>query len=197
MSNTIPYVIEQTSRGERTYDIYSRLLNERVIFLTGEVHEVMSDRIVACLLFLESEDPDKPVHLYINSPGGSVTAGLAIYDVMNYIKPPVHTYVMGLAASMGSFIQSAGEPGHRYILPQARTMIHQPSWGVSGQASDISIVADEINKTKERMTRLYMEHSTNKSLSYDDWVKMLDRDKWMSAEETLEIGLVDQITSGR
>lgn len=192
-SHLTPMVIEQTSKGERSYDIYSRLLKERVMFLTGEVNDIVSDRVVASLLFLESENPDKPVHLYVNSPGGSVTAGNAMYDVMRYVQCPVYTYVIGQACSMGSLLASSGEPGHRYILPQARTMVHQPSAGTSGKVTDMEIMVDEFKKVKERLTDVYMFHNTNQEMTREKMIALLDRDTFLSAQETIELGFADQL----
>lgn len=193
MSDLTPVVIEQTSKGERSFDIYSRLLKERLIFLTGEVVDHKADRIVASLLFLEAEDPTRPVNFYINSPGGSVTAGMAIYDVMQYIKCPIHTYVIGQACSMGSFLASGGEKGHRYMLPRARMMIHQPSWGTSGKITDMEIDLKEGLRLKEELTDLYMEHCTNPTVTREKMVSMLDRDYWMNAQETVACGLADSV----
>ena len=186
----VPYVIEQTSRGERSYDIYSRLLKERIIFLGEEVNDVSASVIVAQLLFLEADDPDKDIQLYINSPGGSVTAGLAIYDTMQYIKCDVSTICMGLAASMGAFLLSSGAKGKRYALPNSEIMIHQPSGGAKGQATDIKIVADQILKTKEKLNRILAEN-TGKPI--DVIARDTERDNFMFAEEALEYGLVDKI----
>ena len=186
----IPYVIEQTSRGERSYDIYSRLLKERIVFLGEEVNETTASLIVAQLLFLESEDPGKDIHLYINSPGGVVTAGMAIYDTMQYIKCDVSTICIGLAASMGAFLLAGGAKGKRYILPNAEVMIHQPLGGAKGQASDIEIAAKNIIRTKEKLNRLLAE---NTGKSYDQVCIDTDRDNWMSAKEAVEYGLVDSV----
>ena len=190
----VPMVIEQSSRGERSFDIYSRLLRERIIFLNGEVNDTVSALVCAQLLFLEAENPQKPIHLYINSPGGVVTSGLAIYDTMQYIRAPVHTLCMGTARSMGSFLLMAGEPGQRAALPNASILIHQPSGGFQGQASDMQIHAEEILKTKQRMTRLYAEHCER---SYEDFEHAMDRDRFMTAEEALEWGLIDRIMQVR
>ena len=195
-STLVPMVVEQTSRGERSYDIYSRLLKERVIFLTGEVEDQGCNLIVAQMLFLEAENPEKEINFYINSPGGSVSAGMAVYDVMQYIHSPVHTYVMGLAASMGSFLAQAGEPGHRYILPHARTMIHQPSAGTSGKVSDMERAMEEYQRTKEEMTELYVRHNS-KGIGLETFRAMLDRDTWLTAQRTVELGLADQIVTKR
>lgn len=186
----IPYVIEQTSRGERSYDIYSRLMKDRIILLTGEVTDDMASVIVAQLLFLASEDPNKDINLYINSPGGSVTAGLAIYDTMNLIQPDVATTCVGMAASMGAFLLSGGTKGKRACLPNAEVMIHQPLGGAKGQATDIQIAAEHILKTKDRLNRLLSKH-TGQPL--EEVVKATERDNWLSAEEAKTFGLVDKI----
>lgn len=192
----VPIVVEQTSRGERSYDIYSRLLRDRVVLLEGEVHDQMANLIVAQLLFLESEDPNKDIYLYINSPGGSVTAGMAIYDTMQFIKPDVSTIVMGQACSMGSLLAQAGSPGKRSILPNARHMIHQPSGGFRGQATDILIHANEIMTMKKTLTEIYVKHnSANKT--YEILANDMERDKFMSAQEAKDYGLVDQIVEKR
>lgn len=190
----IPMVVEQTARGERSYDIYSRLLKERVIFLVGPVDDYGANLIVAQLLFLESENPDKDVHLYINSPGGSVTAGLSIYDTMEFIKPDVSTMCIGQAASMGAFLLGGGAKGKRFILPNARTMIHQPMGGAQGQATDIEIHAREILLIRERLNRLMSEH-TGQSL--ETIQRDTERDRFMSAEESRDYGLVDTVVSSR
>ncbi|ANL66492.1 ATP-dependent Clp protease proteolytic subunit 2 [Rhizobium phaseoli] len=190
----VPMVIEQSSRGERSFDIYSRLLRERIIFLNGEVNDTVSALVCAQLLFLEAENPNKPINLYINSPGGAVTSGLAMYDTMRFIHAPVHTLCMGTARSMGSFLLMAGEPGERAALPNASILIHQPSGGFQGQASDMLIHAEEILKTKQRMTRLYAEHCGH---SYEDFERGMDRDRFMTAEEALEWGLIDRILKVR
>ena len=190
----VPMVIEQTSRGERSFDIYSRLLKERVIFIVGPIEDQMANLIVAQLLFLESENPDKDVHLYINSPGGSVTAGLSIYDTMQFIKPEVSTMCVGQAASMGAFLLSGGEKGKRLILPNARTMIHQPSGGAQGQATDIEIQAKEILFLRERLNKLLAEH-TGQPLDVIE--RDTERDRFMSAEQSVEYGLVDAVISSR
>lgn len=190
----VPMVIEQTSRGERSFDIYSRLLKERVIFIVGPIEDQMANLVVAQLLFLESENPDKDIHIYINSPGGSVTAGLSIYDTMQFIKPEVSTMCLGQAASMGAFLLSGGTKGKRLILPNARTMIHQPSGGAQGQATDIEIQAKEILFLRERLNRLLAEH-TGQSLEVIE--QDTERDRFMSAEQSVEYGLVDQVISGR
>ena len=190
----IPMVVEQTSRGERSYDIYSRLLKERVVFIVGQVEDHMANLIVAQLLFLEAENPDKDIHLYINSPGGSVTAGLAIYDTMKFIKPDVTTTCMGQAASMGAFLLSAGAQGKRYCLPNARTMIHQPSGGAQGQATDIDIQAKEILIIRERLNRLMSEH-TGQPIEVIE--RDTERDRFMNAEQSKEYGLVDEVVTTR
>jgi ATP-dependent Clp protease protease subunit len=190
----VPMVIEQTSRGERSFDIYSRLLKERVIFIVGPIEDQMANLIVAQLLFLESENPDKDVHLYINSPGGSVTAGLSIYDTMQFIKPEVSTMCVGQAASMGAFLLSGGAKGKRLILPNARTMIHQPSGGAQGQATDIEIQAKEILFLRERLNKLLADH-TGQSLEVIE--RDTERDRFMSAEQSVEYGLVDAVISSR
>jgi ATP-dependent Clp protease protease subunit len=192
----VPIVLEQTSRGERSYDIYSRLLRDRLILLEGEVHDQMANLIVAQLLFLESENPDKDIHLYINSPGGSVSAGLAIYDTMQFIKPDVSTIVMGQACSMGSLLAQAGAKGKRYILPNARHMIHQPSGGARGQATDMEIQVAEIRKLKEILTGIYVTHNSA-GKTYDQLSADMERDKYMSAEEALNYGLIDKIINKR
>lgn len=190
----VPMVVEQTSRGERAYDIYSRLLKERVIFIVGPIEDHMANLIVAQLLFLESENPDKDIHLYINSPGGSVTAGMSIYDTMQFIKPDVSTMCTGLAASMGAVLLTAGAKGKRYCLPHGRTMIHQPLGGFQGQASDIEIHAKEILSTRERLNALLAQH-TGQPLERIS--KDTDRDFFMSASESVEYGLVDQVMTKR
>jgi len=190
----VPMVIEQTSRGERSFDIYSRLLKERVIFIVGPIEDQMANLVVAQLLFLESENPDKDVHLYINSPGGSVTAGLSIYDTMCFIKPDVSTMCIGQAASMGAFLLSGGAKDKRYILPNARTMIHQPSGGAQGQATDIEIQAKEILFLRERLNGLLAEHTGQ---PIDVIERDTERDRFMSAEQSVEYGLVDEVISSR
>lgn len=190
----VPMVIEQTSRGERSFDIYSRLLKERIIFIVGPVEDQMANLVVAQLLFLESENPDKDIHLYINSPGGSVTAGLSIYDTMQFIKPEVSTMCLGQAASMGAFLLSGGTKGKRLILPNARTMIHQPSGGAQGQASDIEIQAKEILFLRERLNRLLADH-TGQTLDVIE--RDTERDRFMSAEQSVDYGLVDQVITAR
>lgn len=190
----IPMVIEQTSRGERSFDIYSRLLKERVIFLVGQVEDHMANLIVAQLLFLESENPDKDIHLYINSPGGSVTAGMAIYDTMRFIKPDVSTMCIGQAASMGSFLLSAGAKGKRFILPNSRVMIHQPLGGFQGQASDIEIHAKEIMQVKQRLNQALADHTGQ---PIDVIENDTDRDNFLSAQQACDYGLVDKVLSQR
>ncbi len=190
----IPVVVEQSSRGERSFDIYSRLLRERIIFVTGEVEDHMASVIVAQLLFLESENPSKDISMYINSPGGVVTAGMAIHDTMQYIKPKVSTVCIGQACSMGSFLLAAGEPGMRVALPQARIMVHQPSGGARGMASDIEIQAREILRLKETMHELYSKY-TGKSVK--QVAEAMDRDTWMSAAEASAFGLVDKVFESR
>jgi ATP-dependent Clp protease protease subunit len=190
----VPMVVEQSNRGERSFDIYSRLLRERIIFLNGEVNDTVSALVCAQLLFLEADNPGKPINLYINSPGGVVTSGFAMYDTMRYIRAPVHTLCMGTARSMGSFLLMAGEPGGRAALPNASILIHQPSGGFQGQASDMLIHAEEIRQAKHRMTRLYAEHCKR---SYEEFERAMDRDRFMTAEEALEWGLVDRILHAR
>ncbi len=190
MNNLVPIVIEQTGRGERSYDIYSRLLKDRIVFVDGEIYDVTADLVVAQLLFLESQDPDKDIHLYVNSPGGSVTAGLAIYDTIQYIKPNVQTICMGQAASMGALLLTCGTHGKRFVLPSSRVLIHQPWGGVSGQAADISIQAREIVRIKRLIIQYFAQH-TGKSEEVVE--KDLERDYYMSATEALEYGLVDKI----
>ncbi|MEM1488067.1 ATP-dependent Clp protease proteolytic subunit [Stenotrophomonas geniculata] len=186
----VPMVVERSERGERSYDIFSRLLRERIIFLNGEVDDAVSALVCAQLLFLESENPEKPIHLYINSPGGVISSGLAMYDTMQYISAPVHTLCMGTARSMGSFLLMAGEPGHRAALANASLHVHQPLGGVQGQASDIFIHAEEMQRTKQRITRLYAQHCGR---SVEDVEQTLDRDRFMSAEQACEWGLIDQV----
>lgn len=190
----IPMVIEQSGRGERAYDIYSRLLKERVVFLVGPVNESTANLIVAQLLFLESENPDKDINFYINSPGGSVSAGLAIYDTMQFIKSPVSTTCMGLAASMGAFLLAAGANGKRYCLPNSRVMIHQPSGGFSGQASDIEIQAKEILYLRRRLNEMMAKHTGQ---SIDIIEKDTDRDNFMSADEAVKYGIIDKVLTSR
>ena len=190
----VPMVVEQTARGERSFDIYSRLLKERVIFLVGQVEDHMANLVVAQLLFLEAENPDKDIHLYINSPGGSVTAGMSIYDTMQFIKPDVSTMCIGQACSMGAFLLTAGAEGKRYATPNSRVMIHQPSGGAQGQASDIHIHAQEILKIRQRLNEL-MAHHTGRSLQ--DIERDTERDHFLAADEAKEYGLVDEVLSRR
>ncbi|MCH8264445.1 MAG: ATP-dependent Clp endopeptidase proteolytic subunit ClpP [Proteobacteria bacterium] len=190
----VPMVVEQTARGERSYDIYSRLLKDRVIFLTGQVEDHMANLIVAQLLFLESENPDKDIHLYINSPGGSVTAGLSIYDTMQFIQPDVSTMCIGQAASMGAMLLAGGAKGKRYALPHSRLMIHQPSGGAQGQASDIEIQANEIIKMRDKLNALLSKHTGQKVATI---AQDTERDNYMSSEEALEYGLVDKVIESR
>lgn len=192
--NLVPMVIEQSGRGERSYDIYSRLLEERIIFITGEINDTTADIVVAQLIYLEGKDADKPINIYINSPGGSVSAGLAIYDTMNYIKCDVSTICIGLAASMGAFLLSSGTKGMRYALPNAEIMIHQPLGGASGQASDVAIHAEHILRTKEKLNRILAKNSGK---DYETVVKDTDRDNFLSAEEALAYGLIDEIYEKR
>ena len=190
----VPIVIEQSGRGERAYDIYSRLLRERIVFLVGPVNDATANLVVAQMLFLESENPDKDIFLYINSPGGSVSAGLSIYDTMNFIKPDVSTLCMGMAASMGSFLLMAGAKGKRFALPNSRVMIHQPSGGAQGQATDIEIAAREILKTREQLNKIYADR-TGQAL--DRITADMERDRWMSPAEALDYGLIDQVLEKR
>ena len=190
--NYVPIVVEQSNRGERSYDIYSRLLKDRIVFVTGEIDDTMANLVIAQLLFLESEDPDKDIHLYINSPGGSVSAGLAIYDTMRYIKPDVSTICMGMAASMASVLLAAGAPGKRFALPYSRVMIHQPLGGVQGQASEIEITAREILRIRDEMNGILASHTgqTKEKIAQDT-----DRDNYMSSQEAKEYGLIDEVVS--
>ena len=190
----VPYVIEQTSRGERSYDIYSRLLKDRIIFLGEEVTDASASVIVAQLLFLEAEDPEKDIHLYINSPGGSVTAGMAIYDTMQYIKCDVSTICIGMAASMGAFLLAGGAKGKRYALPNAEIMIHQPSGGAQGQATEIQITAEHILRTKEKLNKIL---SANTGQPYEVVAADTERDNWKTAEEAKEYGLIDTVITSR
>ncbi len=190
----VPMVVEQSSRGERSFDIYSRLLRERIVFLTGEVEDHMCSLIVAQLLFLESENPDKEIAMYINSPGGVVTAGLSVYDTMQYIKPQVGTLCIGQACSMGSLLLTAGAPGKRFATPNARIMIHQPSGGFRGQASDIEIHAQEILSLRRRLNEIYVKHTGQKLAVVE---KAMDRDNFMSAEDAKKFGLIDEIVANR
>jgi len=194
MSNLIPMVVETTNRGERSYDIYSRLLKERIIFLTGGVNDDVASVVCAQLLFLESENPTKDISFYINSPGGVVTSGMAIYDTMRYIRPDVSTVCIGQAASMGSLLLCAGTAGKRFALPNARVMIHQPSGGAQGQATDIEIQAREILKVRERLNRIYVEHTGQK---LDVIEKAVERDNFLTAEEAREFGLIDEVVTSR
>lgn len=193
----IPYVIEQTSRGERSYDIYSRLLKDRIVFLGTQVTDEVANSIIAQMLFLEMENPEKEIGLYINSPGGSVSAGLAIYDIMQFVKCEVATYCMGMAASMGSLLLTAGAPGKRFALPNSRIMIHQPhlgNGGIGGQVTDIEIHAKELVRTKEKLTNIYVKHTARE---YDFLAKTMERDYYLSAEESKSFGLIDQVVEFR
>ena len=194
LSNLVPMVVEQSSRGERAYDIYSRLLKERIVFLVGPINDSVASLVTAQLLFLESEDPKKEIYLYINSPGGLVTAGLGIYDTMQYIKPDVSTLCIGQAASMGSFLLAAGTKGKRFSLPNSRIMVHQPSAGFQGQATDIEIHANEVLALKKRLNEIYSQH-TNKSV--DEIKKALERDNFMTPENAKEFGLIDKVVAKR
>ena len=190
----VPYVIEQTNRGERSYDIFSRLLNDRIVVLSDEVNDATASVVVAQLLYLESQDPDKDISLYINSPGGSVTAGMAIYDTLQYVKCDVSTICMGMAASMGAFLLSSGAKGKRYALPNSEIMIHQPLGGMQGQATDMQIAAAHIQRTKEKLNQILAEN-TGKSI--EDIAKDTDRDNWLTADEAAEYGLVDKVIAHR
>ena len=190
----VPYVIEQNSRGERSYDIYSRLLKDRIIFLGEEINDAVASTVVAQLLFLESEDPGKDIHMYINSPGGSVTAGMAIYDTMNYVKCDVSTTCIGMAASMGAFLLSSGAKGKRYALPKAEVMIHQPLGGAQGQATEIQIAAEHILKTKKKLNQILAD---NAGKPVEEVEKDTDRDNWLSADEAKEYGLIDEVIKDR
>ena len=194
--NFIPYVVEKVAGGERSYDIYSRLLKERIVFLNGQVDDQVSNAICAQLLFLEAESSTDEINFYINSPGGVVTAGMAIYDTMQYIKPDVSTIVMGQACSMGSLLAQSGAPGKRFMLPKARHMIHQPSGGASGQQSDIEIAAKEIRRMRTELTEIYVEHNS-KGKSFDEINKDIERDNFMTASDSLEYGLIDEIVTKR
>tara|TARA_B100000686_G_scaffold94547_1_gene100984 strand:+ start:2017 stop:2628 length:612 start_codon:yes stop_codon:yes gene_type:complete len=194
MNNLIPMVVEQSNRGERAYDIYSRLLKERIVFLVGPVNDNVSTLVTAQLLFLESENPKKEISFYINSPGGLVTSGLGIYDTMQYIKPPVSTLCIGQASSMGSFLLAAGEKGKRFSLPNSRIMVHQPSAGYQGQATDIEIHAKEILALKDRLNKIYSKHTKK---SENEIRKALERDKFMTPEEAREFGLIDEVVEKR
>ena len=194
MSNLVPMVVEQSNRGERAYDIYSRLLKERIIFLTGQINDTVASLVTAQLLFLEAEDPKKEIYLYINSPGGLVTAGLGIYDTMQYVKPDISTLCIGQAASMGSFLLSAGKKGKRFSLPNSRIMVHQPSAGFQGQATDIEIHANEVLALKKRLNEIYSKH-TGKTV---DEIKMaLERDNFMTADSAKSFGLIDEVVEKR
>ncbi|MCR4739528.1 MAG: ATP-dependent Clp endopeptidase proteolytic subunit ClpP [Lachnospiraceae bacterium] len=190
----VPYVIEQTSRGERSYDIFSRLLKERIVFLGEEVNATTASLIVAQMMFLEAEDPDKDIHFYINSPGGSVSDGYAIYDTMHYVKCDVATYCMGMAASMGAFLLAGGQKGKRFALPNAEVMIHQPLGGAKGQATEIEIAAKQILRTKQNLNRILSE---NTGRPIEEIARDTERDNWMTAEEALEYGLIDKIITNR
>lgn len=192
----VPMVVERTSQGERAFDIYSRLLNERIVFLNGPVDDASSNLVIAQILHLESQDSDKDIHFYINSPGGVITAGMGIYDVMQFVKPDIATYVIGQACSMGSFLAQAGTAGKRFMLPNSRHMIHQPSGGARGMASDIEISYKEIMFWKHRLTDLYVKHNTAKK-TFADFEKDMDRDTFMSAEQSLAYGLCDKIIEQR
>ena len=192
--NLVPMVVEQTSRGERAYDIFSRLLKERIVFVTGPVHDGMASLIVAQLLHLEAENPSKEISMYINSPGGVVSSGLSIYDTMQYVRPKISTLVVGQAASMGSLLLCAGEKGMRFTLPNSRVMVHQPSGGFQGQATDISIHAREILELKERLNKIYVKHTGQ---DYETVEKALERDNFMTAEKARDWGLVDEIVESR
>jgi len=188
----VPMVVEQTGRGERSYDIYSRLLKDRIVMLTGEVNDMTANLVVAQMLFLESQNSTDPINFYINSPGGAVTAGLGIYDTMQFIKSPVSTIVMGQACSMGSFLAQAGETGQRLVLPNSRTMIHQPSGGAGGQATDMQIQVNEINKMKKNLTEIYVKHNSV-GKTYEQLEAAMDRDNFMSAQEAVDFGLADKV----
>ena len=194
MPNLVPVVIEKEAKGERSYDIFSRLLKDRIIMLDTDVNQTSASLIVAQMLFLESENPDKPISFYINSPGGSVTAGMSIYDTMQFIKSPVHTIVLGQAASMGSLLAVAGEKGNRKILPNARHMIHQPLGGMQGQASDVEIQANELVRWKKVLTDIYVNHTDK---TYEELEKDMDRDNYMTAEQAVEYGLADTVVTKR
>ena len=194
MSNLVPMVVEQSSKGERAYDIYSRLLKERIIFLTGQINENVASLVTAQLLFLEAEDPKKEIYLYINSPGGLVTAGLGIYDTMKYVKPDISTLCMGQAASMGSFLLAAGTKGKRFSLPNSRIMVHQPSAGFQGQATDIEIHANEVLSLKKRLNEIYSKH-TGKGV--EEIKSALERDNFMTADVALSFGLIDEVVEKR
>ena len=194
MSNLVPMVVEQSNKGERAYDIYSRLLKERIIFLTGQINDNVASLVTAQLLFLEAEDPKKEIYLYINSPGGLVTAGLGIYDTMQYVKPDISTLCIGQAASMGSFLLAAGTKGKRFSLPNSRVMVHQPSAGFQGQVTDIEIHANEVSSLKKRLNEIYSKH-TGKSV--DEVKSALERDNFMTAEVAKDFGLIDEVVENR
>ena len=194
MNTLVPMVVEQSNKGERAYDIYSRLLKERIIFLTGQINDNVASLVTAQLLFLEAEDPKKEIYLYINSPGGLVTAGLGIYDTMQYVKPDISTLCIGQAASMGSFLLAAGTKGKRFSLPNSRVMVHQPSAGFQGQVTDIEIHANEVSSLKKRLNEIYSKH-TGKSV--DEVKSALERDNFMTAEEAVEYGLADKVVTSR
>ena len=196
MPNLVPVVIEKSGQGERAYDIYSRLLKERIVMLDTDVNDLSASLIVAQMLFLESENPDKDIYFYINSPGGVITAGMSIYDTMQFIRPDVCTIVMGQACSMGSFLAQAGAPGKRWLLPHSRTMIHQPSGGARGMQSDIEIQFKEITKMKRMLTELYVKHNTA-GKTYEEFEKDMDRDTFMSANEAVAYGLADKVVEKR
>jgi len=196
MPNLVPMVVDQSTNGERSYDIFSRLLKERVLFLTNDINDYQADLICAQLLFLEAENQDKDIHFYINSPGGAVTSGMAIYDTMQFIKCPVATTVMGQACSMGSLLAQAGAKGKRHVLPNSRTMIHQPSGGAGGQATDMKIQVDEIMKMKKRLTQIYVTHNTA-GKKFDELTAAMERDNYLDAEETVAFGLADKVISSR
>ena len=190
----VPMVVEQTGRGERSYDIYSRLLKDRIVMLTGEVNDMTANLVVAQMLFLESQNSAEDINFYINSPGGAVTAGLGIYDTMQFIKSPVSTIVMGQACSMGSFLAMAGQPGKRLVLPNSRTMIHQPSGGAGGQATDMQIQVEEILKMKKNLTEIYVKHNSV-GKTYEELASAMERDNFMSAEEAVAYGLADRVVT--
>ncbi len=196
MPNLVPIVIEKSANGERSYDIYSRLLQDRIVILDTDVNNHSASLLVAQFLFLEKEGSEQPINFYINSPGGSVTAGMSIYDTMQFIKCPVHTVVLGQAASMGSLLAQAGEPGHRYIMKHARHMIHQPSGGAQGMVSDIEITYNEIQRIKEELTKVYVSHNTADK-TYEDFERGMDRDTWLTAEQSVAYGLADKIITKR
>ena len=194
MSTLVPMVVEQTGRGERSYDIYSRLLKDRIVMITGEVNDMTASLVVAQMLFLESQNNEEDINFYINSPGGGVTSGLSIYDTMQFINSPVSTIVMGQACSMGSFLAMAGEPGKRFVLPHSRTMIHQPSGGAGGQATDMQIQVTEILKIKKQLTQLYVDHNS-KGKTYQELELAMERDNFMSAKEAVAYGLADKVVA--